>query len=230
MMEGGRVAIRKTKASAPVAPPHKADDVPATRAMLGSVRTEVLERIDRAREEAKADAQQLDGNVDTVKAEVQQVRTGLQAEVQHVRAELKAEIHRAREEAKADAQRLDGKIDAVKAEVQQARTELKAEVQQVRTELKAEVQQVRTELKAEVQQVRAVLKAEIHEVKAGMHGIQAQMARIEFLVEEQNARNKVVLDGITAVFSRQDQVEQRVSNIEDTVRTLASARSPEGPG
>jgi chromosome segregation ATPase len=149
MMEGGRVAIRKTKASAPTAPPHKADDVPVTRAMLGSVRAEVLERIDRAREEAKADAR-----------------------------------------------RLDGKIDDVKAEVQQVRTEL---------------------------------KAEIHEVKAGMHAIQGQMARIEFLVEEQNARNKVVLDGITALFSRQDQVEQRVSEVEDTVRTLASGRPAADP-
>jgi hypothetical protein len=55
------------------------------------------------------------------------------------------------------------------------------------------------------------------------------MARIEFLVEEQNARNKVVLDGITALMSRQDQVEQRVSEVEDTVRKLASARPSTDP-
>jgi hypothetical protein len=180
MMEGRRVAIRKTKASAPTTTqPLMADDVPVTRAMLGGVRTELLQRIDQARAEAKADAQ-----------------------------------------------RLDGKLDGAKAE-------LKAEIQEVKAELKAEIQGVRAELKAEIQEVKAdvhEVKAGMHAMQAGMHAMQAQMARIETLVEEQNARNKVVLDGITAVLSRQDQVEQRVSQVEDTVRKLASARSPEGPG
>jgi len=55
-----------------------------------------------------------------------------------------------------------------------------------------------------------------------MHGMQAQMARMEVLMEEQNARNKIVLDGITALFSRQNQVEERVTQVEDTVRKLAA--------
>jgi septal ring factor EnvC (AmiA/AmiB activator) len=126
------VAIRSSKSSAS-AP--AAADVPVTGVMLGKVRTEVLQRIDQAREEARADNQ-----------------------------------------------RLDAKIDAVRAE----------------------------------------LKADLHEVKAGMHGMQAQMARIEVLVEEQNARNKIVLDGITALLSRQNQVEERVTQVEDTVRKLAA--------
>jgi uncharacterized protein (UPF0335 family) len=47
------------------------------------------------------------------------------------------------------------------------------------------------------------------------------------LIEEQNARNKVVLDGLTALMSRQDRVEQRVDDVEATVRDLAAAR-PKG--
>lgn len=114
-----------------------ADDVPVTRGMIVAMRTELLERIDQGREEAKAANKRLDAKIDSV------------------RAEMRAEIHE--------------------------------------------------------------VKAEIHEVKAGV-------ARIEALVEEQNARNKVVLDGITALLSRQNQVEQRVEQVEDTVRKLAAAR------
>lgn len=54
---------------------------------------------------------------------------------------------------------------------------------------------VRTELIERIDATRAELKAEIRDVKAGL-------ARIEVLVEEQNARNKIVLDGIAALLSR----------------------------
>jgi chromosome segregation ATPase len=156
MTDGGRMATRDSNASAPrVAESLTAGEVPVTRAMLGSVRTEVLQRIDQAREEAKADTQKLDAKIDTVKAE-------LKADIHEVKAELKADIHE--------------------------------------------------------------VKADIHQVKAAMHTMQAQMARIELLVEEQNARNKVVLDGITTLLGRQDQVEQRLCQVNDTVRKLASSQ------
>jgi len=116
-----------------------ADEVPVTRGMLTGLRTELLQRIDQGREEAKAENRKLDGKIDALRAEIH---------------EVKAEIHE--------------------------------------------------------------VKAEIHEVKAGM-------ARIEVLVEEQNARNRIVLDGIAALLSRQNQVEQRVTQVEDTVRELAAA-------
>jgi septal ring factor EnvC (AmiA/AmiB activator) len=112
-----------------------ADEVPVTRGALAGVRTELLQRIDQAREEARADNQ-----------------------------------------------KLDGKIEAVRAE----------------------------------------LRAGFHEVRAELHEVKAAVARIEVLVEEQNARNRIVLDGIAALLSRQDQVEQRVAHVEDTVRRLAT--------
>ena len=158
MTDGWRVTTRNSKASAPSIPRAlAATEVPVTCAMLGGVRIEVLQRIDQAREDAKADIQRLDAKIDAVKVE-------LKAEIHEVKAELKAEIHE--------------------------------------------------------------VKAEIHEVKAGMHAMQAQMARMEVMAEEQNSRNKIVLDGIIAVLERQNQVEQRVSQVEDTVRKLASAQPP----
>src|SRR5262249_46470535 len=88
-----------------------AAEVPVSRAMLAGVRTEILQRIDHARREAKVDAQQLDAKIDSVKAE-------LNAELNSVKAELTAEINGV----KADIQRLDTKIDGVKSE-------LKADIQ-----------------------------------------------------------------------------------------------------
>ena len=139
-------ASRKISAPIPAA-----DEVPVTNAMLGMVRTEVLHRIDQAREEARADTQRIDAKIDAVKAE------------------LKADIH---------------------------------------------------EVKADIQEV----KADLHDVKAAVHGMQAQMTRMAVLMEAQDARNKIVLDGITALLSRQNQVEDRVTQVEETVRSLVSAR------
>ena len=133
-------ASRKTSTPVPTA-----TDVPVTNTMLGKVRTEVLQRIDQAREEARADNQ-----------------------------------------------RLDAKIDAGKADVQG-------------------------------------VKAEIHDLKEAFHGMQAQLTRMEVLIEAQDARNKIVLDGITALLSRQNQVEDRVRQVEDTVRDLAAARATSKP-
>ena len=48
------------------------------------------------------------------------------------------------------------------------------------------------------------------------------MARMLLLLEEQNARNKVVLDGLVAVMARQERAEHRIDRVEETVRSLAS--------
>ncbi len=119
-----------------------------------------------------------------------------------MRTVLLHRMDQGREEAKAEYQKLDGKIDAVRAE------------------LKGDIHELRAELKGDIHE----LKGDIHRLDAAIHEMSAGMARIEVLVEEQNARNKIVLDGITALLSRQNQVEDRVDKVEDTVRKLAAAR------
>jgi chromosome segregation ATPase len=120
-----------------------------------------------------------------------------------VRTEFLQRLDQGREEAKAEKQELDGTIDAVRAE-------LKVDIQKVDAKLDA--------VRVELHEVRA----DIHRLDASIHEMKAGMARIEVLVEEQNARNRIVLDGITALLSRQNQVEQRVVQVEDTVRELAA--------
>jgi len=81
---------------------------------------------------------------DTLKEEIQGVRTELKGEIQDLRTELKGEIQDLRTE--------------LKGEIQDLRTELKSDIQDLRMELKGEIQDLRTELKGEIQDLRTELK------------------------------------------------------------------------
>jgi chromosome segregation ATPase len=144
---------RQAKPGAPTA-----DEVPVTRGMLAGVRTEVLQRIDQGREEAKAENQQFEGKIEQVDAKIEKVDAKIE--------------------------RVDAKIDAVRAELQEVG----------------------------------------HRFDAAIHAVKAGMARLEVLLEEQNAQTTLILNGIAALLSRPNPVEQRLAQLEDTVRKLAAAR------
>ena len=46
----------------------------------------------------------------------------------------------------------------------------------------------------------SILKSEIHGVKSEIHGMKSELHRVALLVEEQNARNKYVMDGYTQLY------------------------------
>lgn len=81
--------------------------------------------------------------------------------------------------------RLSHKIDSVKSG-------LKAEIAGVRSELKAEIAGVRSEL--------SEVKSDLVELKSDMSGVKSELHRVALLVEEQNARNKFVLDGYAQLY------------------------------
>src|SRR5262249_21117158 len=56
------------------------------------------------------------------------------------------------------------------------------------------------------------------------HDLRADVARITVLVEEQNARNAIVLEAIRGMIDRQDRVELRLDGVEGTVSSLATSR------
>ncbi|MBK8258126.1 MAG: hypothetical protein IPK82_36355 [Polyangiaceae bacterium] len=68
-------------------------------------------------------------------------------------------------------------------------------------------------------QLERSLTSQIQDVKA-------DVARVIFLVEEQNARNKVVLYAMMSVLNRQDHCEKRLDAVEATVRDLAKHVPP----
>lgn len=62
------------------------------------------------------------------------------------------------------------------------------------------------------------VKADIHEVKAEIHDVKANIAKLDksvhkmaLLMEEQNNRNKIVLDGLSQLFERQERVEKKLN-------------------
>ncbi len=91
-------------------------------------------------------------------------------------------------------------VSQVRAEVSQLRVEIRTEMSQFCTEIRAEMTQFKTEVRSEVAQLRTEMKINFSEVKAMAH-------RTSLLVEEQNANNRIVLEGLQALWQRQDRLE-----------------------
>lgn len=69
-------------------------------------------------------------------------------------------------------------------------------------------------LKSEIHEVKSEIhgvKSEIHEIKSDVSGLREEVHRLALLMEEQNARNAIVLDGLTGLFDRQDRLEKEMS-------------------
>ena len=91
----------------------------------------------------------------------------------------------------------------------------------VRAELKADIKKVETSVHA----VEANLRVVESNLMSAIHQVASEVARVGMLVEEQNSRNNLVLEGLTGLFERQTRVEHRVDGVEEMVRSLGrSAR------
>jgi chromosome segregation ATPase len=92
--------------------------------------------------------------------------------------------------------------------------EVKSEIHAVKAELhevRAEIHELRAEIhavKAELQEI----KSDIHELKSQFSQLEKTMHKVALLVEEQNNRNKIVLDGLAQLFERQERIEKKVDS------------------
>ena len=66
-------------------------------------------------------------------------------------------------------------------------------------ELKSEFHSMKSEFHGVKSEVHS-MKSEFHEVKSEVHSMKSEFHRVALLVEEQNARNKYVLDGYTQLY------------------------------
>jgi chromosome segregation ATPase len=66
------------------------------------------------------------------------------------------------------------------------------------------------ELDAKMDSIANRLSSEIQKVRSDIH-------RVIALVEEQNNRNRAVLDGYQSLYDRQDRVEEKVEQLEATI-------------
>lgn len=53
------------------------------------------------------------------------------------------------------------------------------------------------------------IQTTFHQLTEQIHQLHSQVHRIGILVEEQNAKNNIVLDGLTSLFERQERLENR---------------------
>jgi hypothetical protein len=83
------------------------------------------------------------------------------------------------------------------------------------------LQLVRNELKAEIKGGFNRIDAKFNQVDARFEQVLSEVARIGILVEEQNSNNRVVLEGLSGLWQRQEQFEERL--VSEVERTVAAA-------
>jgi chromosome segregation ATPase len=67
--------------------------------------------------------------------------------------------------------------------------------------------------------------AAIAKVSSEISHLASEMARMAVLNEEQHARNNIVLESLSGLFTRQERVETRVDAVERTVGSLGLPRA-----
>ena len=83
----------------------------------------------------------------------------------------------------------------------------------IRDELREEIKASSESLKSDLQRLKGELKSDLHDLKSDMHEVKANTHRFMILMEEQNARNIIVMDGLTSLFARQDRIEKEFESL-----------------
>ena len=116
-----------------------------------------------------------------------------------VRSELKSDI-------KALGQKMGAQIGALRTDMGAQMGVLRADMDSQTSGLRAEIGGLRTETAKHMGGLRAEiggLKAEVSEIRSEIHASR-------LLFEEQNANNRIVLEGLQALWQRQDRIEKDV--------------------
>lgn len=96
------------------------------------------------------------------------------------------------------------------------RDELKDFVKSEIHGLKSEIRGLKSEnhgIKSEIHE----MKSEIHEIRSDIHGLKSEVHRMAVLIEEQNAKNSIVLEGLAGLFHRQDRLEGEFYEFRKTI-------------
>jgi chromosome segregation ATPase len=128
-------------------------------------------------------------------------------------------------------------LPATQGIVHLVRNELKENIKGMRSEMNARFNEVDArfnQVDARFNQVDArfsghdarfkSIDARFDRVDAQLHDIRAEITRLAVIVEEQNHRNAIVLEGLSGLFNRQERVEKRTDEMEKVVGTLFSRK------
>lgn len=107
------------------------------------------------------------------------------------------------------------------------RAELKADNRELKSELKADIKQLDSKIMHVDARVSSLdskitqVDSKVERVLGAVHHLAGEVARIGILVEEQNSKNNIVLEGLTGLAQSQDRLEARVENVEKMVRAIS---------
>lgn len=79
---------------------------------------------------------------------------------------------------------------------------------------------VRDELKSEMTKGFLGVDGKLAELKSDMARMSSSMHQMLLLAEEQRAENRIVMDGLTSLFSRQERVEASLESVEKSLADL----------
>jgi chromosome segregation ATPase len=146
-----------------------------------------------------------------------------------VRSELRADYRGIRSETSAGFKQVDSKhsqFDARFKEIDARFNEVDARFNEVDARFK-EVDARFDRVDARFDQMEArfnQIDARFDTMDSKFERVLSEISRIGLIVEEQNARNRVVMEGLTGLWQRQDRVEKRVDLVEETVQSISKPR------
>lgn len=73
------------------------------------------------------------------------------------------------------------------------------------------------------------IKVNLETMSADVHDIRGEIHRLGGLMEEQNARNAVVMDGLRNLFGRQERIEDRMDGFETDMSSWVAASKKPNP-
>ncbi len=121
-------------------------------------------------------------------------------------------------------------LPATQGMLQLVRSESKADLRELRSEMKSGFKKIDAsfnQIDARFNQIDARFNqndSRFDATDAKLERVLSEVSRIGILVEEQNSRNRVVLEGLTGLWQRQDRVETRLDEVEKLVQSFSRAR------
>jgi len=124
----------------------------------------------------------------------------------------RAMLYNVRDELAARIDQTNARIDQTNAELRGVRDELNARIDQTN----ARIDQTNAELRSFKEEIR-------HEFERFRAEIRTSVARIQTLVEEQEARNRVVLEVVQGHNARFDRIEAEIRELKELFREVLAA-------
>lgn len=112
-----------------------------------------------------------------------------------------------RDELKEEFKLLRLEINQVKTASNEKYIHLNQKIEQLRLEFDQKIEQLRSEFSQKIEQLRSEFRSEIDQLRHEIGQLKVMVHRTNLLVEEQNANNRIVLEGLQAIWQRQNRLE-----------------------